>query len=248
MGGSALNAYVVKSLFFDSLNIPFEIVNDYHLPPYVNTESLVVLCSYSGTTEETLSCANEVLTKKACVTGLTTGGKLGEFLTTRQFPAYIFSPKFNPANQPRLGAGYSIYGLLAILTKLNLIQTTTSDLQAALEILTKRNRQYDIAVNSTHNVTKQIAQKWFNKIPIIVSAEFLTNVGRVIRNQFNENSKSYAAFHDIPELNHHLLEGLKNPSENKNILTFLFLNSFFNLSISARSFSFGDFSSKLLIF
>jgi len=34
MGGSALGAYVVKSLFINDITVPFEIINDYHLPVF----------------------------------------------------------------------------------------------------------------------------------------------------------------------------------------------------------------------
>lgn len=51
-------------------------------------------------------------------------------------------------------------------------------------------------------------------------------VGRVMRNQLHESAKSFAAnYHDVPELNHHLLEGLTNPTVNKDLLRFLFLDS-----------------------
>src|SRR5512139_3046548 len=53
MGGSALGARMADSFIFDRLRIPFEIFNDYKLPNYVNDKSLVVVSSYSGTTEET---------------------------------------------------------------------------------------------------------------------------------------------------------------------------------------------------
>src|SRR5690349_13251814 len=67
MGGSALGAYVTKAMYMDTLMVPFEIVNDYHLPPYVNKDTLVILSSYSGTTEETLFSAQEALDKGAMV-------------------------------------------------------------------------------------------------------------------------------------------------------------------------------------
>src|SRR6185369_17706943 len=55
MGGSALGARIIDSLCFGQLSIPLEVFNEYHLPRYVNDDTLVVISSYSGTTEETLS-------------------------------------------------------------------------------------------------------------------------------------------------------------------------------------------------
>ena len=62
-----------------------------------------------------------------------------------------------------------------------------------------------------------------NRIPVIFSGEFLIGASHVFRNQLNETSKNFSTYSPLPELNHHLLEGLKNPKD-KN-LTVLFLES-----------------------
>ncbi len=225
MGGSALGAYVVKSLFYDKLPVPFEIVNDYHLPPYVNEKTLVILASYSGTTEETLSCAQEAIAKHACTTGLTVGGKLADLFTNSGVPAYVFDPRHNPSNQPRLGTGYSVFGQIAMLNTLGPLSVVQSDAQETFTILDEGNKRFGIDVKAKDNRAKQLAQEWYEKIPVIVAAEFLTNVGRVIRNQIHESAKTFSAYHEIPELNHHLMEGLTNPMTNKETLRFLFIQS-----------------------
>ncbi len=225
MGGSALGAYVLKSLFIDKLSVPFEIVDDYHLPAYINQTTLVILASYSGTTEETLSCALEAKIKKVCVTGLTTGGELADFFNENNAPAYIIQPKFNPSNQPRLGTGYSVFGQMAILNKLKLLNVSQKEVTSTLSILNSGNDKFGTNNKTETNPAKMLATNWQQKIPIIVAAEFLTNTGRVIRNQLHESAKSFAAYHDIPELNHHLMEGLTNPKNNPQLLSFLFLNS-----------------------
>ncbi len=225
MGGSALGAYVVKSLFADAMPLPFEIINDYHLPPYTNEKTLVILASYSGSTEETLACAQEALEKKGQVTGMTIGGKLAELLQGAGAPAYIFDPRHNPSNQPRLGTGYSVFGQIALFNSLGLLRVSQSAITEVVSVLTKGNENFGVSVLTEKNRAKQLAMNWKEKIPVIVSAEFLAHVGRVIRNQLHESAKTFAAYHMIPELNHHLLEGLTNPAVNKDVLKFLFLTS-----------------------
>jgi len=226
MGGSALGAYVTKALFADTLAVPFEIVNDYHLPPYVNEHTLVILSSYSGTTEETLACAQEAIDKKAMVTGITTGGTLGKMLTDHGIPSYIFDPRTNnPSNQPRLGSGYSVVGLVALFDALGFIHVDPKDVAEVVEVMNRGNSTYGAAVATGANRAKQVGTSWVQKIPVIVAARHLMQVGRVMRNQLHESAKSFAAYHDVPELNHHLLEGLTNPTVNKDLLRFLFLDS-----------------------
>ncbi len=225
MGGSALGAYVNKALFWDTLAIPFEIVNDYHLPAYTKGETLVILSTYSGTTEETLACGVEAVAKKSMVTGVTTGAKLGEFMKANALPAYIFVPKFNPSNQPRLGSGYSVVGLSAMLDVLGYVHVDAKDIEEIVAVLAKGNSVYGVDIPEKSNKAKLLARAWVQKIPVIVAARHLMQVGRVLRNQIHESAKSFAAYHDVPELNHHLLEGLTNPATNKEMLRFLFLDS-----------------------
>lgn len=225
MGGSALGAYLVKSLFRDVLKVPFEIINDYHLPPYVTSETLVILGSYSGSTEETISCAKEALARKACVTGLTVGSDLGDFLNSNNFPYYKINPKYNPSNQPRLGTGYSVFGQIALLNSLQFLTISPEEISLTGRALAQGNQMYGMRQPTPQNRTKQLAQKLYGKIPIVVSAEFLGHVGRIVRNQIHETAKSYSDYHILPELNHHLMEGLTNPPTNKDLLAFLFLTS-----------------------
>ena len=41
----------------------------------------------------------------------------------------------------------------------------------------------------------------------------------------NENGKRFAGYFALPELNHHLLEGMVNPKSNKDSLFFVLFNS-----------------------
>src|SRR3989344_7630069 len=61
MGGSRFTPKTIKYLYQDQIRLPYEIIDDYHLPAYVNSDSLVVLSSYSGTTEEVIACGQEAI-------------------------------------------------------------------------------------------------------------------------------------------------------------------------------------------
>jgi glucose/mannose-6-phosphate isomerase len=50
-------------------------------------------------------------------------------------------------------------------------------------------------------------------------------VGNAIANQTNETAKAISDFYVIPELNHHLMEGLKHPEILKKLLIFVFFES-----------------------
>lgn len=216
MGGSTYAYYFAKALFENSLPVPFELVNGYTLPTYVNENTLVMLSSYSGSTEETISCANQALERKAKITAVTGGSKLAELIKMNNLPGYIFRPLYNPAGQPRLGQGYMITGHIGILAKIGLISLSDKEANEAIDFIEKNT-------NSIDQGAKKMSQKFVEKMPLIVSSSHLAGNAYALRNQFNETAKTFSDYVLIPDLNHHLMEGLLYPKER--ILKFLFLDS-----------------------
>jgi len=74
MGGSRFTPRTVKELFQDQITVPYEIIDGYDIPGYVNEDTLVLLSSYSGTTEEVISCGKHAIEKKAKLAGIANGG------------------------------------------------------------------------------------------------------------------------------------------------------------------------------
>lgn len=215
MGGSAYGGYVAAALFKDQLKIPLLSNNDYHLPLFANENTLSLLSSYSGGTEEVLSCQRQSLEKKCKIMGIAGGGLLAEFLKTQN--GLIFDPKFNPSGQPRLGTGYMVLGVIGILNQLGLISVSDEEVTKAISEV--REAQEDIKREA-----QNLAKKTQGYIPIIVGAEHLSGNAHILRNQFNETAKSFSTFSLLSELNHHLMEGLKNPSDKKLFVLFLSSN------------------------
>lgn len=212
MGGSAYGGYVASALFKDQLKVPLLSNNDYHLSAFVNEQTLAILSSYSGGTEEVLSCQKEALEKNLKIIGIAGGGILADFL--KQNNGLVFDPKFNPSGQPRLGMGYMVLGIAAILNKLGMIAISDGEVSKALSEVRGNQEQIKTAA-------KQLAEEIYGSIPVIFSAEFLQGNAHILRNQFNETSKSFSAFSPLPELNHHLMEGLKNPPDKKLLVLFI---------------------------
>lgn len=224
MGGSSYAARIIDNLYYSSSKFPIELANDYHLPAYVDQNTLVFLSSYSGGTEETLSCAQEARAKGVRVVGSCSGGKLGEFLKENNYPAYVFEPKNNPSNQPRLGQGYMVLGELRLLERTGLIKIATS-LEAINAKLVENNQRFGVTVALNQNKAKEAAKVLKEKIPVIIVGNKLKGAAYAFKNPINENAKNLAVYFQIPELNHHLLEGLKYPGKNKENLVFVFINS-----------------------
>ena len=72
---------------------------------------------------------------------LTKGGKLGDFAKENAIPSYIFDGGLNPSGVPRLGLGYSILGLMGLLSKVKVMDFDSEKIVSAItrteEILPK---------------------------------------------------------------------------------------------------------------
>lgn len=216
MGASIYGALVFKALEGREMPFPTEIISDYFLPDYTDNNTLVVLTSYSGTTEEVLSCAQDALAKEAKIIVLTKGGPLAKFAQDNEIPAYIFDGKLNLAGVPRLGNGYTILGLIGLLSRIGIFSISENKISEAITTLKENAQELKIQAQNDY-------QFYINKIPIIFTAEHLAGNGQILRNQFNETSKTFSSFFLIPDLNHHLMEGLAFPKDAP--LSFLILNT-----------------------
>lgn len=225
MGGSALGGRVLESLLYSTLSVPFEVFPDFHLPEYIDDNTLVVSSSYSGNTEETISSYHHALNKKAMVFVITTGGKLADFAKKDNLPCYIYNPIENPSGKPRMAIGYSIASILAILSKLSFTTIKENNINDLLKLAEKIQEHFGVRTPENDNLAKSIARKFKSKTPVIVSSMHLLGASHAFKNYLNENSKTFGLIFDLPELNHHLMEGLRNPAIVRENLFFLFIES-----------------------
>lgn len=224
MGGSALGAHILKSVYFDKLKQPLEIVNGYHVPEYVNKDSLVIISSYSGTTEEPVLAMKEARKRKAKLVIITSGGDLAKVSAAAKIPGLIFSTNNNPCGSPRMGLGYSIVGQMILFSKAGLINLSPRDIKSIMMVLKKYDTEFGVS-NLSKNPAKEIAKNLFGKSMWYVGAEHLSGNVHAAANQANENAKRFAGYFLVPELNHHLMEGMFYPESNKNNLGFVLVES-----------------------
>ncbi len=225
MGGSALGTHVIQTVFKEELKVPVLVVPDYSVPEFVDENTLVITSSYSGSTEETLAAAADAKQKGAKIAGITSGGKLAEWLRANNYPALVFEPTFNPSNSPRMAMGYSIFGQIALFAKAGLLQVSATEYQAVMNTIAEAQLKMSAGVPQEINPAKLLAFEMHERLPVIMVAEHLEGVAHVFANCINENAKTFSEYRVIPELNHHLMEGLQFPESNKANLLWLSVHS-----------------------
>jgi len=215
MGGSTLGAHVLQTVFRDELKKPFHISNDYGLPGYANRDSLVLLCSYSGTTEETISAAKEAKKRKARMVVVTTGGELAAWAKEQRVPTLLLDVAENPSQQPRMAIGYMCISLAGILHTGKFLNFTDRQIRA---LATHADQQ-------DPDQATELAKHLQHKLILPIAAEHLVGAAHVFNNQVNENAKQLSILQAIPEIDHHFLEGLSFPHAIKKHLIAVLFNS-----------------------
>ena len=125
MGGSNLGARILASVFSQELKLPLTIWPGYEAPKFVNSKTLFILSSYSGNTEETVAAyqhAKKMGARLLIISVADHHNKLAILATKDKTPILLFDPTANPSEQPRLGLGYALFGLLAILVRLGALK------------------------------------------------------------------------------------------------------------------------------
>ncbi len=223
MGGSNLASEMALHVFKDKISKPVILVRDYDLPVWANKNTLVILSSYSGSTEEVLSCFQQALKKNCQIVVIASGGELVKKAEKEKIPVFIVDKSLNPSGQPRYAVGAQMGTVLAIFKKTGLININQEEIEQAAEYLGILNELF--AEKTAENPAFEIAKRIKGKTPLIISADFLSSNGHILANQLNESAKNLAYSFLIPELNHHLLEGLEFPKASSKNLIGLMLNA-----------------------
>ncbi len=226
MGGSRFPSLILSHFLKEELPIVYQINDDYRFPRWVDKKTLVILSSYSGTTEETISSYFKAKEKQAKIFIISSGGELRKIAEEKKEIGYFFNPVYNPSQQPRIGVGYLLGSHLGLLFTLKLINKQTQKIvNQAINNTSIYLKNFIPTVKTKNNLAKQLAKLVYNHHPQYIVSEFLVGIGNAIANQTNETAKSMASFWVIPELNHHLMEGLKNPQLAQKQLIFIFFYS-----------------------
>ncbi len=205
LGGSAIGGDLLRSYLSTELEIPFIVNRYYTLPKFVSSRTLVIVSSYSGNTEETISAYKEAIKKRAQILCISTGGEVAKIAQKRRHP-WIQIP---PGLSPRAALGFSFFPLLIALTRLGLIKSKEKDIKETVQLLRTKISIYSDPADST-NAPLNLAKELKDKLPVIYSpAEFFDTVNIRWRGQIAENSKQLAWGHVLPEMNHNELVGWK---------------------------------------
>lgn len=204
MGGSALAAMFVKSWLKFDLKIPFEIVKNYDLPVSVDEHTLVIASSYSGNTEETVSCLNQAKKTGAQIAIIASGGELIDIAQSDDIAHIILPSGF----QPRMAMIYTLCSIVKILGNFDIIdKNKINEISETTDWLKSESDRWIASVPTKLNYAKQLAHWALGKSVIFFSGPFAYPAAFKFKACTNETSKNLSFLCEYPEFNHNEILG-----------------------------------------
>lgn len=210
MGGSALVGNILKNWLYDKLKVPLEVVRGYDIPGYVNERSLVIISSYSGNTEETLSALKQAQRLNGVIFIMAAGGKLVDIADSENYSLL----KLPHASQPRFAVLAGLKALACLLEDLEL----TEGVDLRRELIDVANfldeEKSALSLDTKHdNLAREIALELVGKPVLVYGGPALGSAAYKWKININETSKQLAFYNVYSELNHNEFQGWLFPKD-----------------------------------
>ena len=209
MGGSAIGGELLKDWSRERLDVPVEVCREYSLPAYADKNALVIIVSYSGETEESLSVFLDALKRKCMIVCISSGGKLHDFAEKLNVP-HLCVPS---GMAPRATLPYLFMPMPILLKKLNLVSEVASEISETARILKQVSDANLPRKPLKDNFSKALASSIRETVPVVYGFGFYRAAAQRFKTQFNENSKVPAKWEYFPELNHNEVVGWEAANE-----------------------------------
>lgn len=196
MGGSALAGLVAQTWL--DLSLPLEVVRNYSLPNYASSQTLVVISSYSGNTEETISALAEAEKRGCVIVIVASGGKLTEIARQKNYPLLLIPTGY----QPRHATLFNLKALASIFDGYQLTQGAVSNLMTQADFIKLSTSKLRPDIATKDNQAKTIALELTGKSIVVYSGPLMSAAAYKWKINFNENAKHIAWFNQLPEFNH----------------------------------------------
>ena len=210
MGGSGAMSDIFQAIL-SKTKIYVSVVKGYLLPKTIDSNTLVVITSVSGNTEETLTVLESASKLDCKIICFSSGGKLEEFCTTnkinyRKIPLY---------NNPRASFPAYLYSILKVLH--SVIPINNDCIEESIELLENFAKRISSSNLTKTNPSLELAE-WISNVTFIYYPSGLQAAAIRFKNSIQENIKSHAIIEDVIESCHNGVVAWETPTNIKPIL------------------------------
>jgi glucose/mannose-6-phosphate isomerase len=202
MGGSGIGGRLARAAIGGRAQRPLTIVGGYSLPAWAGPDTVVLCSSYSGATEETLSCYADAGRLGAQRIVATTGGPLAERAREDGVPVIPIPGGF----QPRVAVGYALVSALEVAALCGAAPSLKAEIEAAATLAEGLGAEWG-PDGPDYGLAKVLARRLVDTVPVIAGTELTAEVAYRWKTQINENAELPAFASALPELNHNEIVG-----------------------------------------
>jgi glucose/mannose-6-phosphate isomerase len=200
LGGSAIGGDIIRDWIGPQIPNGVRIERGFELSAPIASDSLVICCSYSGNTRETISMLEQVLgSKHRNVLLISSDGKLKE-IAKRKKLRFV---QLESGMPPRTTLPAVVSAISVISDSIGWTKKASSEILAAADacdVFIRKNLGRDVP--ETKNIAKQLAHQLHGFIPVAIAPNCMTSVARRWKTQMNENAKQHCFFGIFPEISH----------------------------------------------
>jgi len=204
MGGSGAINDVFNSIL-SKTNIPSMSVKSHILPSSVTSDTLVVLTSISGNTEETLSVLDSARRLGSKIIAFSSGGKIKDYCKENSLE-FRTAPMFN---SPRTSYPSFLYTMIKVLEPV--LQIKNSDVIESISLLEQIKKMICSSNLDETNKSLELAH-WMTKIPLVYYPQGLQATAIRFKNSLQENAKSHIMVEECGEACHNGIVSWEVPS------------------------------------
>jgi len=200
LGGSAIGGDFIRDWLGRSITGGVTVDRGFRTSSPVRRDSLIICCSYSGNTAETLGMLEQVLAAKTKnVLLISSGGQLEKIAKKKSLP-FI---KLGKVPMPRASLPLVISSVATVLDDIGATKRSAQELLAAGASCRKFIRsELSVAVPTGKNSAKQIAHTIHGFVPVVIAPAGMASIARRWKTQMNENAKQHCFFGTFPEISH----------------------------------------------
>jgi len=203
MGGSGIGGDVFRSLYGPTLAVPVVVTKGYSLPGFAGRDTVVIVASFSGNTEESVAAYTAAVERGCRVVAVSAGGALASLAEADGLP-HLRLPDHVPL--PRAALGYLAGAPIGIADALGLIPPAADDVERTASLLDDLAGR--LGPDGGDPSAKGLAGWLGGRIPVVWGSEGVAEAAALRwKTQTNENGKLPAWASVLPELDHNEIEG-----------------------------------------
>ena len=200
LGGSAIGGDIIRDWIGDRIPSGVRVERGFDLSSPIGQNSLVICCSYSGNTRETVSMLNDaMMSGNRNLVIISSNGKLADMAKGKKLPFV----RLDSGMPPRTTLASVVSAVSVISDSIGWTRKASSEILAAADSCGAfLRRNLDQKVPEPKNLAKQLAHQLHGFIPVAIAPNCMESVARRWKTQMNENAKQHCFFGTFPEISH----------------------------------------------